>query len=495
MVKIAEKFRGTYFISSIALTTAVGEFALSSIFILFTFYVLHFSMDLSAESFSCYYGIAYLLPILIGYISDKYLSKTESATIGIISMIISQLFLAYCASLYYPSDIKYANYFFNIQNLSFFIGLSFLALGTSFTNLSITHIINSINSEKSIVEAFTIYYPILNFGIMLGGVITTTIIGASNYHLYQWAFLFIAAILTIGLIAFRLLKNKFLVDNEGNPMDDSHSRDSIEKESIKLLKKVSSKSVSQIKKLNIRERQKLFNKSITSHEKERLYAFLIFLLIIIFYRTTYSQTGTSMVYFIDAFVMRDYDFYIVPVQLFTILNPIFILVLSPLLIKFNRKIDERNIELGFIKRTIISILLLILCFSLLSVLGYLIDTGVVEKISLIWIFLVEFLLAISELFFLVSGYSMIGHLAPEKYYSIFLGLFIATRSISAFLSGIITTVFPENMNATFFLGIPIDGFMGYFSIFVILNLVALSILLFKRHELTERMKDENSQKA
>lgn len=66
-----KKFKGTYFISSISFTTMAVEFGISSIFVLFLVYVLHFSSPLAANIYSYYYGFAFLLPILIGFISDN----------------------------------------------------------------------------------------------------------------------------------------------------------------------------------------------------------------------------------------------------------------------------------------------------------------------------------------------------------------------------------------------------------------------------------------
>ena len=482
-----KKYKGTYFISSISLTSAVVEYGISSIFILSLLYVLHFSTPLASQTYAYYYGLAYILPILIGYISDKYLSKSRALTIGFIVMILSQFILSFSTSLYQPSNIEYNSYFFSIQNVTYSLGLFFLALGAGFTNLSITHIINSINDKESSVHAFSLYYPILNLGVMLGAILMSVIIGEENYYMYKWTFLLFGIILIIGLIVFHLLKNKYLVDNEGKLMKDDHSKNSIWNESNKLLAKVSSKNIFEIEKLNLKERFFLFNKSLNKIEKDRLTVFLIFLLIIIFYRIAYSQTSVSMVFFIDTFVDRNLYFFEVPVQLFFMLNPLFILLLSPILIKFNNRINEKNIEFGFINRTISALMIIVLCFGMLSVLGYYLDIGATDKISIIWIPIVELLVAISELLFSIAGYSLVGDLAPEKYYSLFFGLFLATRSVSMYLSGKLSILFPVNLNPTFYMNIPINGLMNFFLIIVIMTLMAAIILFTLRKTLRRKM--------
>ena len=482
-----KKFKGTYFISSISLTSSLLEFGISSIFTLFLLYVLHFSIPLTGRFYAVYYGFAYLLPILIGYISDKYMNNTQAITIGFISMILSQFILSFASSLYYPSNIEYNNFIFNLQNISFALGMFFLALGTSFTNLSITHVINSINDDNSRVQAFSIYYPIVNFGVIIGIIIMSLIVGENNYPLYKWSFLLFGLISIAGLIVFHIFKNKYLVDNEGKLMKEEHSINPIKDESNKHLNKLSSLGISKIKDLNLKERIQLFRRSLSPNEKDRLTVFIIFLIIIIIYRIGYSQTSISMIFFIDSHVDRDLYFFKMPVQLFCIFNPLIILILSPIFIKFNKMINKRKIELGFIKRTIVAMIFITLCFALMSIIGYYIDIGAVNKISIFWILLFETLLAISELFFSIAGYSLVADLSPEKYYSLYFGFYLATRSIAMFLSGEISAFFPDKHPFFILNCIHIYGLMNYFLIFVVLNFTPIILLFVFRKRLKRKM--------
>ena len=495
MSKDRKSMKGTYFISSISTTSYLVEYGILSIFTLFLLYVLDFSIPLTSRVYAYYYGFAYLLPILIGYISDKYLNKSTSLTIGFVSMIISQVLLWFSASLYDPNNPVRDIIVLNLQNIVYFIGLLFLALGMSFASLSITHIINSINDESSRLRGFSIYYPILNFGILIGVIITSIVVGNENYELYEWIFFIFTIILIIGLISFILGKNKYLVDNDGNPMKDDYSKDSIMEESNKLLTKMSKESISKIKNLNFKQRIKLFRDSLTPRDKDRLTVFFIFLMIIIFYRIAFSQSSISIIFFINTYVHRDLSFFTIPVQTFSLLNPLFILIIGPIFIKLGDKLEEMKIELGFIKRTIFALLVMVLCFMLLTVIGYYIDIGSVDKISLIWIVVYEFFIAISELLFSIAGYAMVGNLAPEKYNSLFFGFFLATRSVAMFLSGFISSHFPPEDGVSFIFNLPINGLMTFFITFVIMNLFAALVLIIYRKKLVEKMHLEDLNSA
>ena len=487
MSKDRESMKGTYFISSISTTSYLVEYGILSIFTLFLLYVLDFSTPLASRVYAYFYGFAFLLPILVGYISDKYLNKSTSVTIGFVSMLISQVLLWFSASLYDPNNPVRDTIVFNLQNILYFIGLLFLALGMSFTSISITHIINSINNESSRIKGFSIYYPILNFGILIGVIITSLVVGNDNYELYEWIFFIFAIITTVGLISFILGKDKFLVDNDGNPMEDEYPKDSIINESNKLIMMVSYEGISKIKNLNFKQRRKLFHDSLTAHDKDRLTVFFIFLMIIIFYRIAFSQSSISLIFFIDTYVQRDLGFFTIPVQMFSLLNPLFILILGPIFIKVSDKLDKKKINLGFIKRTILALLVMMLCFTLLTVIGYYIDIDSVDKISLIWIVVFEFFIAVSELLFSIAGYAMVGELSPKKYYSLFFGFFLTTKSVAMFLSGFIASCFPPEGGVSFIFNLPINGLTTFFITFVIMNLFTALVLIIYRKKLTEKM--------
>ena len=134
-------------------------------------------------------------------------------------------------------------------------------------------------------------------------------------------------------------------------------------------------------KLNIIERQKLFNESLSKTEKTRLKLFLLILLFILIYRIAYSQTNISIIYFIDGYVERDIGFYSIPVQLFCIFNPILILILGLIFVKFDDKLQEKNIELGLIERMTIAILFIAVCYAVMAAIGFSIDLHVTDKIN------------------------------------------------------------------------------------------------------------------
>ena len=485
----SETQRGTYFVSSLAMTSSLTEYGISSIFTLFLIHVLHFSIPLSSSMYSQYYGFAYILPIFVGLISDRYLTKTTSLLIGFISMIASQLILFLSASLYAPGTIEQTVITFNLQNTLFITGLFFLALGTSFANNTFSNMISLLTkrTKEKEIDSYAIYYSLLNLGVIIGILIMTFIVGDTNYMLFKWSFLIFAIFLTIGMILFLYARRVFLVNYKGELLKEiKQSTENKNKEGI--LKKIASGVKSILYGItHLKSIITNFINSLSKTDKDRLLLFFIILIFIVVYRIGYNQSSATMVIFEESYVVRDYGFLVLPVQLFSIFNPLFIILLTPLYSKFNQKVAQKNWNLGLVTRIGIGLLLLSLCFIVLANISYLIDIGTTTKINIIWIILYELILALSELFLSVTGYAMVAELAPANYFALFFGIFQSTHAIAKYLTGMILNIFPVSQTATKFIGsFPINGLTSFFLIFVIPALICGIIILYKRNSL-ERM--------
>ena len=479
----------TYFISSLAITESLIEYGISSIFILFLLHVLHFSVHLSSSTYSQYYLFAYTLPIFVGFISDRYLTKSRSITIGFASMIISQFLLYLSSSMYYQSPVEYTSLVFNPQNILFIAGLIFLGVGTSFTTNMLSKIISLISDEStnSKIDSYSIYYAFINLGVIIGILIMTFIVGDSNYYLYQKAFLTFTVILVIGLIVFLWGKNRFLGEYIEDISEKTHSNENNGKFLENAISKIKSVCYGII---HIKSVISNFINSLTQTEKDRMKLFFILLIFIIIYRIGYTQSSASIVIFEENFVLRDYGFLILPVQLFSIFNPLFILLLSPLYNKFNDHIENANRNFGIVTRIGIGLLLMALSFIVLSSISHQIDIGLVEKINIVWIIIYELIIALSELFLSVTGYAMVAKLVPKKYFAFYFGIFQSTYAIARYLTGKIIAIFPLKAATHSVKHYPIHNLASFFLIFAVPSLICGIILIYRRKSLEMKVHDE-----
>ena len=489
MNKNAKTRKGTYFISSLSAITANTEFGVGLIFILFLMNALHFTDQLTSVTYAYVFVFAYLLPIPLGLIQDKFLNNNITVNLGFTAAIISQFLLFLSASMYVPATCRYDTIIFNTQNILFFMGMLFFAFGISFVNLGFSHLINMINDDvNERLNAFSILYAMINFGSIIGIIIMTIFVGDTHYESFKWGFLAYAIFLIIGFISYHTLKSRLLIDSAGKPIEEKSvlDYDTIRNElNLFLLSRIISKTKASkeiILNMNLALKLKTLNTSLSKHEKDRVKVFFLFIVIIIIYRIAFYQSQVSMVFFIEYFVVRDLGFYTIPIQMFLILNPMLVLILGPIIVRFNNALEKRNIELGLTERMVIGLILMALAFVFLSLPGYLIDLHYANQVNCIWIILFALFLSLSEMFFSITGYAVVAQLAPKNYMSVFFGIFLSVRAFAMFFSGIISQFFPEDLSSVMTIGqIPFNGLLEFFSIFIMITLISsIGLLLLKK---------------
>lgn len=480
--------KGTYFISSLSAITSITEFGVGLIFILFLINGLHFSNPLASVTYAHVFIFVYLMPIVLGFVQDKYLNSNISLHIGFIASIISQIFLFCSASMYVPSAVEYNTIIFNTQNMLFFTGMLFFAIGISFVNLSFSHMTNSINTDDTqSLNAFSILYSLINLGSATGTTIMTIMVGNNHFTHFKWGFLAFAICLLIGYISYMLLKGRLLVDNEGQSIEEKSSLDyTAIRNNLNLfvLKKIIAKTKvtrDAFANMDIRAKLNTLRSGLSKHEKDRMQIFFVFIAIIIIFRIAFYQCHVSMVFLIESYVKRDLGFYIIPIQMFLIINPLLVFIFTPWFVKFNNALDKRNIELGLTKRIAIGMLFMALAFITLSIPGYLLDMNCISHINCIWIVVFLFFVSCSEMFLSITGYSVVSQLAPENYLSVFFGIFLSVRAFAMFFSGIISQFFPKDLSSVIIIGkLPLNGLLHYYSLFIAMTLIcAVGLFIFK----------------
>ena len=502
MQKEGKNSKGTYFISSLSAVTAITEFGVGLIFLIFVMNALHFSDPLASVTYAYVFAFVYLLPIPLGFIQDKYMNNNITLNLGFIMAIISQALLFLSASMFAPSTKVYDTIIFNTPNMLFFVGMLFFAFGISFVNLGFSHLISIINAnETERLNAFSILYAMINLGGIVGIIIMTLFVGDTNYEAFKWGFLAFGILLIIGFASYHTLKGKLLIDTTGNIISEKSAWDynamKMEHHQHILNMIISKKNVTKEKFLNMNLRMKLktLRTALPKNEKDRAKVFFLFIVVIIIFRIAFYQSQVSMVFFIKYFVIRDVGFCTIPIQIFLIINPFFVLILGPVLVKFNNALEKRNIELGLTIRVVIGLFLMTLAFLVLSVPSYFIDLQYIGQVSVIWIVLFLLIISFSEMFLSITGYAVVSQLAPKKYMSVFFGIFLSVRAFAMYFSGIISQFFPEDISSVTTIGpIPFNGLLQFFSLFIILTLISAIGLLLFRNKIDKKMHLEDLQR-
>lgn len=389
---------------------------------------LGMSSTVALSIYGFYTGACYITPLIGGWLSDMYLGKRLAITIGGIIMALGNFIM-------FLGDAKW----------SMFTGLALLIIGNGFFKPNISSLVGDLYDEKDPKRdaAFTIFYMGINLGAFFApliiALVTDKIMGGMQGDIfvygYKYGFLISSIGMVIGQILFNSLGNKYLGDHGKKP----NGREIIGNVEAK-------------------------NKPLTKVEKQRTTAILILACFVVFFWAGFEQAGSSLTLYTDKFVDRTLFGFEIPTPWFQSVNPLFIILLAPLVsmlwVKLSR--TKRGDFTSPVKMAIGMILLgLGYMILLVAVLG----TGnneaeIVNKAHIIFIVLTYFFHTLGELFLSPVGLSTVSRIAPVKLASLLMGVWLASSGIANILAGQLASVTQS---------------LGYFEVFAAIG--AMAILL------------------
>ncbi len=359
---------------------------------------LGFSDQSASLLYGIFTGLVYFTPLIGGYIADTYIGQRKSIVIGSILMILGHLSLASMQN-----------------NAALYTGLTLLILGNGMFKPNISVMVGGLypdgDSRKD--QAFTIFYMGINLGSFFAPLLTGWL--AVHYG-YRYGFLAAASGLLIGLVNYLMLQNKYLGQVGMKPGK------SIEK-----------------------EEEAIEHTRVTKAEKQRMWAIVILTAFAIAFFAGYEQAGCSMTIFTERYTDRTCFGFDVPTAWFQSINPLFILALAPLMTIMWGKLDSKGKIVTIPQKMGMGLILLGLGFVLMNLAVYQRggDTDTLPDVTFkasMWFIVFTYLLhTIGELCLSPIGLSMVSRLAPVKFASLFMGVWLASSAIANFLAGYLSS--------------------------------------------------------
>ncbi|WP_297439298.1 peptide MFS transporter [uncultured Clostridium sp.] len=365
---------------------------------------LGFDVSTGAMIYGLYTGFTYFTPIIGGYLADKYLGQKLAIIIGGTVMALGNLAL------------------FGLSGKTgLFIGLGALIIGNGFFKPNISTVVGQLydNGDKRKDSAFTIFYMGINIGSLIAPIIcgllaenifAHKINGVIVQYGFKYGFLAAAIGMVIGQVVFIIFAPKYLGHVGG--------------------KKVVSKT------------EKLEKKPLTKQEKKRTLAILILAMFVVFFWAGFEQAGSSLTMFAEKLTDRHIFGTTVPVTFFQSINPIFVLLLSPIFAKIwftlaNRRQGDLKIPtkmaLGMVT---LGIGFLVMVFATMSIGS---SENPVMKASMWWLVMTYFFNTVGELCLSPIGLSMVSKIAPVKLASLLMGAWLASSGVASILGGFIAS--------------------------------------------------------
>ena len=440
--------KGLYLLFVTEMAERFSYYGMRAVFTLYMVAAL-FTMESASEIYGYYTGLVYLTPLLGGYIADRYWGNRRSIIVGGMLMAFGQFLMFLSASFVQPT-IKEAEGMIDptVNNQLAIIcmmgGLFFLILGNGFFKPNISTMVGSLYcpDDQRKDSAFTIFYMGINVGATLGPLTCGIFEGDYlNPMRFKWAFLCACIAMLASTLIFYLLKNKYLMDYEGNAIGTKP----------KLQEKT--------------ERQQL-----TRKEKQHIVVIFIIAAFVIFFWAAYEQAGVSLTYFADQQTDRHIFGWEMPTSYFQSFPAIFVVLLAPFMNLAWEVLRRFGHEPSSVMKQAIGLAFLSIGYMLIAFGVKDLDPNV--KVSMLWLTGLYFIHTLGELSLSPIGLSLVSKLSPKHLASLMMGIWFMSTAVSNMLSGQLATLYPDGSSKSLFGIIEIASLHDFFMMFVVLSGVA-----------------------
>lgn len=440
--------KGLYLLFVTEMAERFSYYGMRAVFTLYMVAAL-FTVESASEIYGYYTGQVYLTPLLGGYIADRYWGNRRSIIVGGMLMAFGQFLMFLSASFVQPA-IKEAEGMIDptVNNQLAIIcmmgGLFFLILGNGFFKPNISTMVGSLYrpDDQRKDSAFTIFYMGINVGATLGPLTCGIFEGDYlNPMRFKWAFLCACIAMLAPTLIFYLLKNKYLMDYEGN--------------AIGTRPKLQEKT----------ERQQL-----TRKEKQHIVVIFIIAAFVIFFWAAYEQAGVSLTYFADQQTDRHIFGWEMPTSYFQSFPAIFVVLLAPFMNLVWEVLRRFGHEPSSVMKQAIGLAFLSIGYMLIAF-GVK-DLGPNVKVSMLWLTGLYFIHTLGELSLSPIGLSLVSKLSPKHLASLMMGIWFMSTAVSNMLSGQLATLYPDGSSKSLFGIIEIASLHDFFMMFVVLSGVA-----------------------
>ncbi|SHG92304.1 peptide MFS transporter [Tepidibacter thalassicus] len=354
-------------------------------------------------------GFVYFTPIIGGWLADKYLGHRKAILLGGLLIMLGQfaLFATYTKSMLY-------------------LGLLLLILGNGFFKPNMSIIVGNLYDKNDGRKdaAYTIFYMFINIGAFIAPLVCGTLaeqvfaqkqgIEIISYG-YRYGFLAAGIGMLIGQIGFMLLANKYLGDIGKYPITNTPKNNSATNT----------------------------DKPLTKQEKRRIKAIFIIVFFVTFFWAGFEQAGSSLTIYTNNFINRNIGNFVVPVTWFQSLNPIFCVILGPIMGALWIHLSKREKgDLSIPQKMSLGMILLGLGFLLMV--GAVLQRGsagndVTVKANMLWLIGAYFLHTVGEMCLSPVGLSMISKLSPPKLASFLMGVWLLSSFFANLTAGIVAS--------------------------------------------------------
>jgi POT family proton-dependent oligopeptide transporter len=352
---------------------------------------LHYSQAYASLVFGAYAAGVYLTPIFGGLIADRWLGRRKAVVIGGLLMALGHFMMAF-ESLFFPA-------------------MAVIAIGNGLFLPNLPSQVNLLyaKDDPRAGSAFNVYYVGINLGAFLAPLICGTL-----GELYGWHYGFGAAGvgMCLGLVVY-IWGGRYLPAAVATaPGRDEAVAAGEGKGNIPLLAGVA--------------------------------------LAVMLFRIAYEQTGNTFAIWADNAVSRQAFGLTIPVTWFQSLNPMFVFLLSPLLVRMWNARAARGRATPALERMTMGAIGVGVAYGALAAL---IAVSAATGFTVDWLWMVAFFAAftLAELYILPVGLGLFASLAPKRFAATTIAAWFFCSFTGNLLSGVVGAVWERMSPQAFFL--------------------------------------------
>jgi POT family proton-dependent oligopeptide transporter len=420
--------KGFYLISLGELCERFSYYGAQTLLVLYLTTKFSLTDSKSYSLYGAYAAFSYALPLLGGFLADRFLGLKQTLIIGGLLLVVGNLLMSF----------PYLN--------TFYAGLSLTACGIGLYKPNSSSMVGKLyaDHDKRRDSGFTLFY----IGMNIGATISPFIYGLSRNWGYHYGYLFSAAILFINWLIFLIHKRHIFLSN----LDEDKKQ--LKTLSQKLLIYCSVLAVCIL--INILflypallSNFLLFSGAIVLSalifyavkceplERNKMFALLILGLFGMCFFAASLQTGSSINLFIERNINRDVLGYQVPAIMFTSLYPLAVILIAPVMVVIWSYLSNRQKEPTAPAKFGFGLILVSLGFIsfMLATMSSGKDTA--SHIPIFWIVMGNLALGAGEVCLMPIMFSTIALFAPNNLKSTMMGVWYLFIAFGGYLSGFV----------------------------------------------------------
>ncbi len=412
-------------------------YGMRALLVLYLVKALNYPKDQALMLYGIYTGLVYITPILGGYIADRWLGARKGIFVGCLIMMLGHFAMIFDSWLYYA--------------------LGFLIIGNGFFKPNISLLVGRLYSEENAIlvpAGYTIFYMGINIGALLSPLIAGTVgeywhwnygfavagigmcigfcvlfwgqkllagvglpPGQDKLTVYDWGHIFGLAFAAVPFLILVFLCWDLITDVWHATTRAGHMLIGLGIFLLTFIFPFCLKSRNHFERLSAQEWRQIVVLGV------------IFLFIVCFWMG-FEQAGGRLNLFIDEHVDRKIWGMMIPTSWFQGLNPIFVVVLAPVMAWLWRKMT-----LSDITKQALGLLALACGLATMGWAAHEVRAG--GHISPLFLCGVFFFSTLGELLVSPMGLSLFSKLSPTRFASMLMGMWFLASGIGNYFAGVV----------------------------------------------------------